>query len=123
MDEDYHWQCHEYGTQPIPNYNYCFKVILEGATGTIIATCLSPETDEWAGSCLELMNETEDINPARIPQKLRALKITTRIFQIHFGSGSKKSKPKFVVDTATNIVPLLLPAPLPTYQMSGLHLL
>lgn len=43
---------------------------------------------------------------------------TTRIFQI-LGSGSKKYKPKFVVDTATNTVPLLLAAPLSTYQMWG----
>lgn len=41
MDGDHpHWQCHEYGTQPIPNYNYCFEVILKDATGTIIATLL-----------------------------------------------------------------------------------
>ena len=42
------------------------------------------------------MNEMADKTPHRIPQKLEALENTTHLFQIHFGSGSKKTKPKFV---------------------------
>ncbi|PWA59902.1 hypothetical protein CTI12_AA386690 [Artemisia annua] len=53
-------------------YSYFFKVILEDTTGTIIATCFSPETDEWVGSCLELMNEKEDKTPSHNTSKAKS---------------------------------------------------
>lgn len=62
-------------------------------------------------SCVDLLKEVEDRSPRIIPEKLRLLENTRRMFTIHFGSKSKKNFPKFVVYKATTVSPLALPAP------------
>ncbi|PWA97182.1 nucleic acid-binding, OB-fold protein [Artemisia annua] len=113
MDEKLpHWHCHESAVQDKPNYGYCFKAIIQDDTGSIIATCFTPEADKWTPkTCLEVLNETPNPDPYAVLAALRELENTRKVFRIHFGTWSKKHRQKFVVETAKNIEPLLLPAP------------
>lgn len=90
---------------------YCFKALLRDTTGTIKVSCFSPEADKWSRPCAEVLGEAPTKNRYTIPPGLKALENVTRIFQIHFGKGSKTYNRKFVIDSATELQPLLLEAP------------
>ncbi|PWA95982.1 nucleic acid-binding, OB-fold protein [Artemisia annua] len=113
MDEKSpHWQCHQSGVQEIPNYGYCFKVIVEDDTGSVIVSCFTPEADKWTPkTCLEVLNEAPNPDPYIVPAALRSLENTRKVFGIHFGAGSKRRRQKFVLSTVKDLEPLLLPAP------------
>nr|GEV24287.1 DNA helicase [Tanacetum cinerariifolium] len=105
--------CHNHGPQPIPNYGYCFKAIINDGTATATVTCFSPEAHTFVADCNKIVNTTEDKDTSHLPTVLTQTEGHTYIFQHHFGQQAKPWYPNFTLDAVLQPVtkPLLaLPA-------------
>ncbi|GJY59728.1 zinc finger, CCHC-type containing protein [Tanacetum coccineum] len=105
--------CHNHGPQPIPNYGYCFKAIINDGTATATVTCFSPEAHTFVPDCNTVANTTEDKDTTHVPTVLTQTEGHTYIFQFRFGQQAKPGFPNFTLDAVLQPVaePLLaLPA-------------
>ncbi|GKA73595.1 DNA helicase [Tanacetum coccineum] len=105
--------CHNHGPQPIPNYGYCFRAIIDDGTATTTVTCFSPEAHTFVPDCNTIVNTMQDKDTSHVPAELKHTEGHTYIFQYHFGQKSKLGYPNFKLDAVLQPVaePLLaLPA-------------
>nr|GEU55389.1 hypothetical protein [Tanacetum cinerariifolium] len=97
--------CPDDDPQPVPNYGYWFRAVIDDGTATTTITCFSPKT-----------------HTRHVPDALKQVENTTPIFQYHFGKGARPGDPDFNLDAVfkPSTQPLLsLPAPQPTTPPSS----
>ncbi|GJV43117.1 nucleic acid-binding, OB-fold protein [Tanacetum coccineum] len=91
-------QCHNHGPQPIPNYGYCFKAIVDDGTATATITCFSPEAHTFVPDCNTIVNTIEDKDTYHVPLPLKQAEGHAYIFKYHFGKKAKPGNPNFTLD-------------------------
>ncbi|GKD97746.1 DNA helicase, partial [Tanacetum coccineum] len=110
-------ECHNHGSQPTPNYGYCFKAIINDGTATATITCFSPEAHTFVPDCNTVVNTIEDKNPNHVPPVLKEAEGHVYIFQYHFGPKARPGYPNFTLNAVlkplTELL-LALPATEPT---------
>ncbi|GJS39598.1 DNA helicase [Tanacetum coccineum] len=90
--------CQNHGPQPIPNYGYCFKAIINDGTATATVTCFSPEAHTFVPDCNTIVNTIEDKDTTYVPTVLTQTEGHTYIFQYRFGQKAKPGYPNFTLD-------------------------
>ncbi|GJY96377.1 DNA helicase [Tanacetum coccineum] len=115
-------ECHNHGPQPIPNYGYCFKAVIDDGTATTTITCFSPEAHTFVPECNAIVTSAESYHTNQIPPTLKEVEGQTYIFKYHFGQKASPGNPKFTLDAALKLTatPLLaLPEPEATTSPSA----
>ncbi|GJU97120.1 DNA helicase [Tanacetum coccineum] len=93
-------QCHNHGPQPIPNYGYCFKAVVDDGTATTTITCFSPEAHTFVPECNAIVTSAQSHDTNHIPPALKEVEGQTYIFKYHFGQKANPGNPKFTLDAA-----------------------
>nr|GEX07771.1 hypothetical protein [Tanacetum cinerariifolium] len=105
--------CQDHGPQPIPNYGYCFRAVVNDETATTSITCFSPEAHTFVPECNAVVAALNNQETEAIHAALKQVENKTYIFQYHFGKRAAPGNPSFTLDTVfkTSRQPLLtLPA-------------
>ncbi|PWA88207.1 helitron helicase-like domain-containing protein [Artemisia annua] len=103
-DEMSHRHCQQPGIRPIPNYSYCFKMILADGTGNVPVTCFSPEADSLLlSNVTELLSYIPDPDPYVIPDIIQDLQNTTHVFHLRLARGSRRGFPRFILEGAEDV--------------------
>lgn len=91
------------------NYSYCLKAIITDVTGSLLVTRFSPEADSLLLPVTEVLTYIPNQNPYKLTPIIRDLQNTKHRFVLHFGKGSRKRFPRFVLDCASNLAPPMVP--------------
>nr|GEU49522.1 helitron helicase-like domain-containing protein [Tanacetum cinerariifolium] len=101
--------CQDHGPQPIANYGYCFRAIIDDGTATETITCFSPEAHTFVPECNTVIASLNNQDMDTIPAALKETENQTYIFQYHFGKKATIENPAFTLDAVfkPNPQPLL----------------
>ncbi|GJS66167.1 DNA helicase [Tanacetum coccineum] len=91
--------CPDHGPQPIPNYGYCFRAVIDDGTGTARITCFNPEAHTFVPECNQVIAGLDAQELEEIPAILKEAEGKTYIFQYRFGQRAKPGNPAFVLTT------------------------
>ncbi|GJZ76221.1 DNA helicase, partial [Tanacetum coccineum] len=91
--------CPDHGPQPIPNYGYCFRAVIDDGTATTTVTCFSPEAHTFVPECNTVVATIGDQETEAIPAALKEAENKTYIFQYHFGKKAAPGNSAFTLDT------------------------
>ncbi|GJZ83944.1 DNA helicase [Tanacetum coccineum] len=91
--------CPDHGPQPIPNYGYCFRAVIDDGTGTARITCFSPKAHTFVPECNQVIAGLDAQELEEIPAILKEAEGKTYIFQYRFGQRAKPGNPAFVLTT------------------------
>ncbi|GJS59025.1 DNA helicase [Tanacetum coccineum] len=92
--------CPDHGPQPIPNYGYCFRAVIDDGTATTMLTCFSPEAHTFVPECNKVVAAVDEQEIQEIPATLKEAENKTYIFQYRFGQKASPGNPAIVLTTA-----------------------
>ncbi|GKD62716.1 nucleic acid-binding, OB-fold protein [Tanacetum coccineum] len=72
--------CRNHGPQPIPNYGYHFKAIIDDGTDTTSITCFSPNAHTFVPECNTVVNAAEKKDTHEVPATLKGVENKSYIF-------------------------------------------
>ncbi|PWA97715.1 hypothetical protein CTI12_AA026780 [Artemisia annua] len=113
-----HPHCQQPGIPMAPNYTYNFKATLADVTGSIVVTCFSPEANSLLLPVTDLLSYVPDPDPYTLPEIIRDLEHTKKVFTIHIAPGSRRGNTKYILEHAVDAPQPALPdIPPPVQQI------